>query len=455
MTPIEHTVPLAPACPAVDLRSIYRKVIWRLMPFLLVAFVINAIDRINISFAKLRMAEDIVLSDAAYGIGAGIFYFGYILFELPSNLYMQRVGARATLTRIMVLWGLVTVATAFVTSANQLIAARFFLGMAEAGFFPGVILYLTYWFPAALRGRITAAFMMAGVCAGIICGPLAGWIMTQFHGWLGLRDWQVLFVLTGAPAILLGLFGWFWLTDRPAQATWLSEDEKQRLAAELSNPGTASHGHLGAALRDPRLYIAGLVYFCIYSGSNTVSYWMPTLIRGFGLEDLRAIGMIATLPYFGAVCGMYLLGRSSDRRMERRWHLAGTLLVSAGCFALLGFVQGHLWLSVTLMSLGAAAALSAVPLFWTIPPAFLSAAGAAGGIAIISSLGNLAGVVSQSLVGAIKTATGNLYLAFDLIALALVLGAVALLIGIPAHCLNERRKAGQNPAQSPSGADHD
>jgi sugar phosphate permease len=440
MNQLEQTLPLAGTCPGVDLASTYRKIIWRLMPFLLIAFVINAIDRINISFAKLRMAEDILLSDAAYGIGAGIFYFGYILFEVPSNLYMQRVGARATLTRIMMLWGAVTVATAFVTTANQLIAARFLLGMAEAGFFPGVILYLTYWFPAALRGRITAAFMMSGVVAGIICGPLAGMIMSNLHGWLGLRDWQMLFVLTGMPAVVLGVFGWFWLTDKPAQAKWLSPEQKQALATALETEPGKTQGGFAQVLRDPRLYIAGLVYFCIYSGSNTVSYWMPTLIRDFGLHDLKTIGMVTPLPYLAALAGMYLLGRSSDRHLERRWHLASTLLVSACSFALLGLAQGHTVLSIALMALGAAAALSAVPLFWTIPPAFLNAAGAAGGIAVISSLGNLAGVVSQAAVGAIKTATGDLYLAFDLIAVVLVLGALALLIGIPAHCLNERRQ---------------
>ncbi len=420
------------------LRSVYSKAIWRLMPFLMLAYMVNAIDRLNLSFAKLRMAEDIALTDAAYGIGAGIFYLGYILFEIPSNLYLQRIGARATLTRIMLLWGAVTIATAFVTTPNQLIAARFLLGVAEAGFFPGVILYLTYWFPAALRGRITAAFIMAGMVAGIICGPLSGAIMAHLHGWLGLRDWQMLFILTGAPAVLLGLFGWFWLTDRPEQARWLSEAEKRQIAQDLASEATAARGSFREVLRDPRLYIAGLVFFCVYSGSNTVSYWMPTLIRSFGLEDLKLIGLVTSLPFLGGLCGMYLLGRSSDRRTERRWHLALTLLAAAVCFVLLGFVQGHALLSVALMSLGAAAALSAVPLFWTIPPALLNPSAAAGGIAVISSIGGLAGVISQAVVGAIKTATGSLYLAFDLIAALLVIGALLLLIGIPAHRLQER-----------------
>ncbi|MFC5695943.1 MFS transporter [Pseudomonas sp. GCM10022186] len=427
-----------PTTSPLELKRLYSKVIWRLMPFLMLAYTINAIDRLNLSFAKLRMADDIALSDAAYGLGAGIFYLGYILFEVPSNLYLQRIGARATLTRIMVLWGLVTIGTAFVTTPNQLILARFLLGVAEAGFFPGVILYLTYWFPAALRGRITAAFIMAGMVAGIVCGPLSGAIMANLDGWAGLRDWQMLFILTGAPAVLLGLFGWFWLTDRPEQARWLSDEEKRQILGALTREPGGAHSHFAGVLRDPRLYIAGLVFFCVYSGFNTVSYWMPTLIRGLGLEDLQLIGLVNSLPFLGGLCGMYLIGRSSDRHMERRWHLALTMLAAATCFVLFGFVQGHALSSLVLLTLGAAAALSAVPLFWTIPPALLSPSSAAGGIAVISSIGGLAGVISQAAVGAIKTATGSLYLAFDLMAAMLVIGAVLLLIGIPARRLRER-----------------
>ena len=429
---------IAPPAP----KRLYAKVLWRLMPFLMLAFIVNAIDRINLSFAKLRMAEDILLSDAAYGIGAGIFYLGYILFEIPSNLYMQRVGARRTLTRIMLLWGMVTVATAFVTTANQLIAARFLLGVAEAGFFPGIILYMTYWLPASLRGRVTAGLLMSGMVAGIICGPLSGVIMAHLNGWLGLKDWQLLFILTGTPAMVLGIFGWFWLTDRPQPSNCLTDKQKRQIAQDISSePGVAS-SHFGGVLHDPRMYIAGVVYFCIYSGSNTVTYWIPTLIRGFGLDDLKLIGMLAALPFIVALCAMYLLGRSSDRHMERRWHLGLTLMVGASSFALLGLVHGNVVLSIFLMSLGSAAALSAIPLFWTIPPALLNRAGAAGGIAIISSVGNLAGVLSQAAVGAIKSATGSLYLAFDVMAVVMVLGALLLLVGIPAHCLKDRQNSG-------------
>ncbi|KPH01506.1 MFS transporter [Pseudomonas sp. RIT-PI-q] len=441
MNPIEQVLPTTSEHATTKARNLYRKVIWRLMPYLLIAFVFNAIDRINLSFAKLNMAADIGLSDAAYGIGAGIFYLGYILFEIPSNLYMQRVGARATLTRIMVLWGLITVAIAFVTTPNQLIAVRFLLGAAEAGFFAGVILYLTYWFPSALRGRITAIFYMSALVAGIISGPLAGWIMTSFNGWMGLRDWQVLFVLEGIPAVLLGLFGWFWLTDKPSQATWLSDSEKQAIirAVEVEPAKSSARGGFSEVLRDPRVYIAGLTFFFINCGSHTVSYWMPTLIRGFGVEDMKTIGMLSSLPFIGALCGMYLLARSSDKRQERRWHVGLTMLASAISFFLLGFAQASLPLTVLLLSLGAATTFSAISLFWTIPPALLTPAKAAGGIALISTMGNFAGVVSQMAVGAIKSATGNLYMAFDVIAAVLVIGALLLLIAIPAHCLEARR----------------
>ncbi len=433
-------IPATTDAEALETREVFRKVILRLLPYLFLAYGLNTIDRLNVSFAKLRMAEDIVLTDAAYGIGAGIFYLGYILFEVPSNMYLQRIGARATLTRIMVLWGLVTVATAFVTTANQLIVARFFLGVAEAGFFPGVILYLTYWFPPALRARITAVFLMAAMIAGVVSGPLAGWIMTHLHGWMGLRDWQVLFVVEGIPAILLGVFGWFWLVDKPADARWLTPRQKQLLSNALAQGQGAdtARATLGEVLRNPRVYIAGLVFFCLYSGSNTVSYWMPTLIRGFGVDDLKTIGSLASLPYLLALVGMYLLARSSDKRLERRWHVAVPVLVSAGCFALLGPAQGHLGFSVALMTLGAASALASLSLFWTIPPALLTPSAAAVGIAVISCIGGLAGVISQVVVGAIKSATGSLYLAFDVIAVVLVMGAVLLLVAIPASQLQER-----------------
>ncbi|WP_248324269.1 MULTISPECIES: MFS transporter [unclassified Caballeronia] len=426
----------------------YRKVIGRLMPFLLIAFMINAIDRVNISFAKLGMAHDIGLSDAAYGLSAAVFYLGYVLFEVPANLYLQRAGARATLTRIMILWGAVTMLTAFVKSPNQLIAMRFLLGVAEAGFLSGMILYLSYWFPSALRGRITAAFLMSGVVAGILSGPFAGWIMTHVGHDAWLRDWQALFVVEGMPAVVMGVVAWFWLTDRPARAQWLTDAQKQVIAAALAaeHQQAAGHASFAQVLRNPIVYVMGLVYFCIYGGSNTVSYWMPTLIRSMGIDNLSTIGALASLPYVVALAGMYLLGRSSDRRQERRWHLALTMCAGAGCFIALGFARGHLALSIALMSVGCAAALSAISLFWTIPPALLKPGGAAGGIAMISSIGTTAGIVSPAAVGAIQSATGSLYVAFDVMAFGLIGGALVLLVAL------RRASAPATLAVAPTGS---
>lgn len=420
----------------------FKKVAYRLLPFLFLAYAINAIDRINISFAKLRMSQDLLLSDAAYGIGAAAFFVGYLLFEIPSNIYMQKVGTRATLTRIMVLWGFVTILMSTVQSAAGFYVLRFLLGVAEAGFFPGVILYLTYWFPGSLRGRITSVFFMAGIIAGIISGPIAGWIMTSFHGWMGLKDWQALFVLEGIPAVLLGIVAWFMLVDHPDKAKWLSIREKQIIKSSLVAENKTAEKvsiPLKQLLSDPRVLMAGFVFFCIYSGTNTIAYWMPTLINEFGITDIRYIGLISSLPYVIALIAMYVLGRSSDKYLERRWHLALTMLVGAISFILLGFVHHHIGLSIFLLTLGAAACLSAIPLFWTIPPAYLTSSAAAAGIALISTLGGLAAVLSPVLVGTIKTQSGSIYLAFTVIAVLLVIGAITLLLGIPARLLREKK----------------
>ncbi|WP_228200148.1 MFS transporter [Acinetobacter tianfuensis] len=423
-------------------KKTFRKVAFRLLPFLFLAYAINAIDRINISFAKLRMSEDLLLSDAAYGIGAAAFFVGYLMFEIPSNMYMQKVGTRATLTRIMILWGIVTILMSTVESATSFYVLRFLLGVAEAGFFPGVILYLTYWFPGSLRGRITSVFFMAGIIAGIVSGPLAGWIMSSFHGWMGLKDWQALFVLEGIPAVILGIIAWFWLVDQPAKAKWLNAREKliiqNSLAAE-NKTVAKTHVPLKQLLCDPRVLMAGFVFFCIYSGTNTVAYWMPTLIKEFGIQDIRQIGLISSLPYITALVAMYILGRSSDKFLERRWHLAITMLVGAISFCLLGFFQDQIGMSVGLITIGAAACLSAVPLFWTIPPAYLSSTAAAAGIALVSTLGGMAAVLSPILVGAIKTQSGSIYMAFSVIAVLLVIGAITLLLGIPARLLREHK----------------
>ncbi|WP_027801833.1 MFS transporter [Paraburkholderia dilworthii] len=426
-----------------EVRETYHKIAWRLLPFLFLAYAVNAIDRINISFAKLRMAQDLGLTDAAYAIGATAFFAGYILFEIPSNLYMQRVGARATLTRIMILWGLVTMLTGMVLTPVQLYIARFVLGIAEAGFFPGVILYMTYWFPSWKRGRITSIFFMAGFVAGMISGPLAGAIMTELDGWHAMKGWQTLFILEGIPAVLLGAFAWYWLDDQPVHVKWLTDQQKAIVADNLRldrESNNAPARTFGSIIRDPRSYIPGIVFFAIYCATNTVAYWMPSMLQGAGFTDVRSIGLIASGPYVLGAVAMYLLGRSSDRRLERRWHLAATMSTAAFAFFLMHLVYANALLSTVFMTVGAAACLAAVPVFWTIPPAFFNGRAAAGGIGLVSSLGSIAAVVSPITVGAIKMHTGSLYIAFDVIGVILLVGVIVLLTGIPAAALQQRRQ---------------
>lgn len=420
----------------------FKKVMFRIIPFIFLAYMLNIIDRINISFAKLRMSEDLLLSDAAYGLGTSLFFIGYLVFEIPSNMYLKKVGARATLTRIMLLWGILTILMSTVESTTSFYVFRFLLGVAEAGFVPGVILYLTYWFPGFLRGRVTSIFLMAGLIAGIVNGPLATWIMATFDGWLGLKDWQVLFIVEGIPAVLLGIFTWFWLTDHPDQAKWLTEREKFVVKTSLSyeqQPETKQKNTFKQVFLDPRIHLMGFVFLCIYSGTNTITYWVPTLIKEFGVVDLQKIGLLSSIPYLFALIAMYFLCRSSDKYLERRWHLALTMVVGSISFMMLGQFQSDLVISLILLTLGCGACFSAATLFWTIPPAYLSLTTAALGIAWINVMGSMAAAISPALVGFVKTQTGSIYLAFAVIGFLLIVGAIILLIVIPAKLLKEQR----------------
>ena len=432
----------------------FKKVIFRIVPFIFLAYFLNIVDRINISFAKLQMSEDLLLSDAAYGIGTSLFFIGYLIFEIPSNMYLKRVGARATLTRIMVLWGILTILMSTVESTTSFYIFRFLIGIAEAGFVPGVILYLTYWFPGFLRGRVTSIFLMAGLIAGIVNGPLATWIMTTFDGWMGLRDWQVLFVIEGIPAVLLGTFTWFWLVDKPEQAKWLTAREKLIVKLSLENENKTvgqEKSSFKQVFLDHRIHLIGIVFLCIYSATNTITYWMPTLIKEFGVKDIRHIGLTSSLPFICALIAMYLLCLSSDKHLERRWHLALTMAVGAISFMLLGFVQNDLILSVLLLTIGGGACFSAATLFWTIPPAYLSVSAAALGIAWINVLGSLSAVISPALVGTIKTQTGSIYFAFSIIGILLILGGIIILLAMPKRLLKEQKIINSPPKNEAIG----
>jgi D-galactonate transporter len=423
----------------------YRKIARRIVPFLFVCYVVNFIDRVNIGFAKLQFLQDLKLDDAIFGIAAGMFFVGYVVFELPSNLLLARIGVRRTLLRIMALWGVLTVLLMFVQGATTLYVLRFLLGAAEAGFFPGIILYLTYWFPDSRRGRIMSLFVMAVPLAGIVGGPLSGWIMSHMHDALGLRGWQWLFLIEGIPAIALGIAAMVFLDDRPADAQWLTAAEKQQVEAALEadrkrrNETDASPATLRDVLRNPRIYVMAGIYFCVFMGLNAIGFWIPTLLRQVGVHAISEIGWLSGGISVCTAIGIAVIGRSSDKRMERRWHVAGCGLAAAASFMLLPLAAHSVAFTVALLMIASISIYATLSLFWTIPTAYLDRNAAAGGIATITAIGALGGAVSPSLVGMLKASTGSLYTGLFVIALLLVAGMAVLLCTVPAPSQEARR----------------
>jgi ACS family phthalate transporter-like MFS transporter len=422
--------------------QIYRRIAWRILPFLLVCYFVSFLDRINLSFAKLQFLEDLGFNDAVYGFAVGIYYLSYLLFELPSNLYMQRVGARATLMRIMVLWGIVTVSMFFIRTPTQLYIARFALGAAEAGFFPGVILYLTYWFPAHYRARMLSILTMGSPISGILGGPIAGWIMHDLNGLYGLKGWQLLFVLEGLPAILLGLAVPWVLSEKAQDAKWLSEREKSIVTSELQRKPHKTKVPLTTVLAeilvDPRMYAAIFGYFAITCAVVSFNFWVPTIIKGLQIADIREIGWLSALPYLTGTAGLWFIGRHSDRTNERRWHTSLSLIASAGGLILLGHVSHSLTLTLTTLSLAAIGIYAAIPVFWAIPTTYLSEKAAPAGIAITASIGGLGALSSSGIIGAVKNLTGSLDLAMGAIGLVMIAAGILIHIAFPKSVLARR-----------------
>lgn len=415
--------------PASFVDATYRKVAWRLLPFLFVCYVVAYLDRVNVGFAKLQMLSDLKFSETAYGLGAGIFFIGYFIFEIPSNLILHRTGARRWIARIMITWGFLSSSMMFVTSETMFYVLRFLLGAAEAGFFPGIILYLTYWFPAQQRGRIVALFMTAIAMSGVIGGPLSGWIMTGMAGVNGWAGWQWLFLLEGMPSVILGVAVLFVLDDSIRGAKWLTTAEKDLLESRIAaDQKGQAHLSVGQTLRDPRVLMLSGLYFCFIMGLYGVSFWLPQLIKGMGVTDLNSIGLLSAIPYGVAAVAMVLVGRSSDALQERRLHLVVPALLGAAGLALAGAYGSQPLLGMLALTLGTAGVLSVLPVFWTLPTALLGGAGAAAGIALINSVGNLAGFLSPYMVGAVKDATGNTTLAMFVLAGSMVLGAAVSVV---------------------------
>jgi ACS family tartrate transporter-like MFS transporter len=398
-----------PANPEVPALSAVRKVSRRLIPFLFLLYILNFLDRVNVGFAALQMNQDLGFGPAVYGLGAGIFFLGYCLFEVPSNLILLRTGARLWIARIMVTWGLVASAMMFVTTPQSFYFMRALLGVAEAGFFPGIIFYLTYWFPARERARAYSWFLAAIPISGILGGPISGALL-GLHGWLGLRGWQWLFLLEGIPSVIVGILVFLVLPDRPKNARWLTPAERDwlenTLAAERER-ATAEHGtSLRRALRNPAVWLLATLYFLIVVGLYGTNLWLPQLLKGAsGLSDF-GVGLLTVVPYLIAAAGMALVGAHSDRTGERHWHVAGPALVAAAGF-LLATVARHPAAVVAAFSLVAFGVLSPLGPFWALPTVFLRGQAAAGGIALINSIGAVGGFVGPYLLGVVKDRTGS------------------------------------------------
>lgn len=404
----------------------YRKVTWRLVPFLCLCFVIAFLDRVNIAFAKLQMVSQLGWSEQAYGFGAGIFFLAYFLFEVPSNLVMHRLGARRWIARIMITWALLTGVMAFVHSSTAFYVVRFLIGAAEAGFFPAIILYLTYWYPTNRRSRVIAIFMTAIPIAGVSGGVLSGWILTAFDGTRGLAGWQWLFLIESVPSLLIGIAALFYLDDGIRATKWLTPAEQHLLASNIQADGHRKTAvSLSAVFRRPIVWVLALVYFGAAMGQYGFGFWLPSIIKSMGVQSPSEVGWLSAIPYAFGIVTMLVVGGSADRRNEHRWHYLVAALVGAAGLALSAAYSDHRAVSIVALTLACMGLQCLAPVFWRIPTSMLGGVAAAAGIALINSVGNLAGFLSPYMVGWIVDHTGNTNLALYVIAGCLVVsGAV-------------------------------
>jgi sugar phosphate permease len=424
------------------LERAYEKVTLRLIPFIFVCYFFNYLDRVNVGFAKLEMLDALKLSETVYGLGAGIFFLGYVTFGVPSNLILHKLGARRWIAIMMIAWGALSACMLFVSTPTSFYVLRFFTGVAEAGFFPGMVLYFTQWFPAYKRGQVMALFMSAIPVSGLIGGPLSGWMLNHFSsGQGGLAGWQWLFLLQGLPTVLLGVAVWCYLSDGMAHAKWLSADEKAALQAALDDDEqtrrSSSHAvqSFASVLRNAHVWMLGIIYFSIQMGVYAINFWLPSIIKSLGFKEATTVGWLSAIPYLFAGVFMILVGRSADARRERRWHLSVPMLMAlCGLLLAANFSSNPLIVMIGL-SFATMGALTGLPMFWPLPAAFLGSAAAAGGLALINSLGQVAGFVSPFLVGWIKDMTGSTDVALYILSSVLFVGAMLVMV-VPARLVN-------------------
>jgi len=412
---------------------VFRKIGFRILPFLAICYIAAIVDRFNLGFAKLQFAKDLNIGEDAFGLAAGLFYASYVLLEVPSNYFLTRVGIRITLVRIMVIWGAITVAFAFATRAVDLYVLRFLLGAAEAGFFPGILFYLTLWFPDSMRGRMSSLFVMAVPIGGIIAGPLSGLIMDRFEGLAGFHGWQWLFVIEGVPTIVLGLTAYRTLANDPQQAGWLTDAEKRFVAQRVERDGgsRSPERRFLDAFKSGRVYLLAAIYFAYYSSLNVLLTWTPTLLKRVGNGTSTEIGIRSGIISLMAAIGMYLIGRNSDRMRERRWHIALCGLTASGSMFLLPLGSENIEVTMLLLTSASVTTFSILSLFWTIPSSYLSGAAVAAGIALIGAIGTSAGAFASAFVGWMITQTGSAYMAFTVVGIANTLGMLLLVLFVP------------------------
>ncbi|MEZ2126932.1 MULTISPECIES: MFS transporter [unclassified Sinorhizobium] len=412
--------------------DIIRKIAWRLMPLIIICYLFAFFDRINISFAKPELQTDLGLSNTAYGLGAGLFVLGYVLFEVPSNLLLYRFGARRWIARIMISWGFATVAMALIGSEWQFYGIRFLIGAMEAGFAPGILYYLTLWFPKRYRGRITSTFFLATAFSGIIGAPAAGLVVHYMSGVFGLAGWQWLFLLGGLPCVILGIVVFFRLEDRVEDAAWLDTHERALISCQLRRQSEQTGSHSSwRALFSPGVLLLGLIYFLIQIGSYGLNFWAPDLIRTAGSNNTVLTGLLTAVPYICGAVSMVVVGRLSDRSGKRPKFVAVLIIAAAVGFLTAGVFDMNIVMLIGALAILGAGVVAAIPTFWTLPPKILTGVGAAGGIALINTIGQLGGIVSPTLVGAIKDYTGSTTPALYVIGALCAFCGVILLVAMP------------------------
>ncbi|ALK34803.1 MFS transporter [Burkholderia plantarii] len=419
----------------------YRKIDRRVLMFLAAAYAVAYVDRVNIGFAKLQMQQALSLGDAAYGFGAGVFFLGYMLFEIPSNQFLTRIGARLTLGRIMVLWGLASMSTLFVTNPTGFYIARFCLGVFEAGFAPGMLFYLSRWYPRERLGRAIALLLGAAPIGGVVAAPVSGWLLVHTNNVANLAGWQWMFLVEGIPAVVLGCCALIWLSESPDTASWLTPSERELVRARLSDRQPRREGwkELKAVLIDPGVYRLALIYFCLICGVYVVGFWFPSILKASGVKSAVAIGWYSAIPYIGAVVGMYWLAKRSDRLLERRRHAGMAAAGGAIALTVAALFVKQFEAAMVTMTLATALAYAAYAVFWSIPADYLRPSVAASGTALINSIGLFGGFLSPVIIGALKDATGSTAAGLFAIVALLALGALLLLIG------PDRRSEGATP----------